>query len=105
MDTVNIRHVSPVSTLEIARLIEAGLIVLSQPLLHWVRHSGEDLVLETLPFSHEVAAEAYALPGEFHRDPADRQLVATARLANCTFLTADQRILAYPHVATQDCRL
>ena len=105
VDTVNTRYVSPVSTLESARLMEAGSIILSLPLLQWVRRSREDLILETLPLTHEIASESYSLAGEFHRDPADRQLVATARLRNCTFLTADERILAYPHVATQDCRI
>ena len=46
--------------------------------------------------------EAYALPGTFHRDPADRVLVATARRDGLTLVTADDRILAYPHLRTQD---
>ena len=54
--------------------------------------------------SHEVAMEAYALPGTFHRDPADRVLVATARRDGLTLVTAGARILAYPHVRTQDAR-
>ena len=54
--------------------------------------------------SSKIAAEAYRLPGEFHRDPADRILVATARLESWTLLTADRRILDYPHVRTKDAR-
>ena len=54
--------------------------------------------------SHEVAMEAYALPGRFHRDPADRVLVAAARKNAMTLVTADDRILASPHVRTQDAR-
>jgi PIN domain nuclease of toxin-antitoxin system len=38
------------------------------------------------------------LPDTFHADPADRIIAATARLKNCTILTADKKILAYPHV-------
>jgi PIN domain nuclease of toxin-antitoxin system len=34
----------------------------------------------------------------------DRILVATARLHQATLLTADERILAYPHVRTEDCQ-
>jgi len=34
----------------------------------------------------------------FHRDPADRIVTATARLKNCILLTADRKILDYPHV-------
>ena len=37
----------------------------------------------------EIAIEAYALPGTFHRDPADRILVAAARREGLTLVTAD----------------
>ena len=48
--------------------------------------------------------EAYALPGEFHTDPADRILVASARLHGLRLVTADQRILSYRAVQTQNAR-
>jgi PIN domain nuclease of toxin-antitoxin system len=38
------------------------------------------------------------LPDTFHADPADRIITATARLNDYTILTADKKILAYPHV-------
>lgn len=38
------------------------------------------------------------LPGDFHRDPADQIIVATARLLGCPVVTADEKIRAYPHV-------
>jgi PIN domain nuclease of toxin-antitoxin system len=44
------------------------------------------------------------LPGKFHRDPADRILVATARALGITLVTADQRILKYRGVRTQNAR-
>ena len=96
--------VSPISTVEIARLLAAGEIDLSVALAEWVARSMADLAAHTIAVSHEVAMEAYALPGTFHRDPADRVLVATARRDGLTLVTADDRILAYPHVRTQDAR-
>jgi PIN domain nuclease of toxin-antitoxin system len=63
-----------------------------------------DLSAQTVSVSHEVAMEAYALPGVFHRDPADRLLVAAARQHGLTLVTADERILAYPHVRSRDAR-
>ena len=96
--------VSPISTLELARLAVAGEIELSIALADWVTRSMADLAVHTIAMSHEVAMEAYALPGSFHRDPADRVLVATARRNGMTLVTADDRILAYPHVRTQDAR-
>lgn len=97
-------RVSPISTLEIARLVAAGEIELSITLAEWVARSMADLAAHTVAVSHEVSMEAYALPGTFHRDPADRVLVATARRDGLTLVTADDRILAYPHVRTQDAR-
>jgi len=43
----------------------------------------------------QIAVESYALPDVFHRDPADRLIVATARVANATLMTRDRRILEY----------
>ena len=96
--------VSPISTLEIARLAAAGDVRLSIPLLDWIAQSLADLSAQTIPMGHDVAIEAYALPGAFHRDPADRLLVAAARRNGLTLVTADDRILAYPHVRTQNAR-
>ncbi len=96
--------VCPISTLEIARLVAVGDIRLSMPLAEWIGRSMVDLAAQTASVSHEVAMEAYALPGRFHRDPADRLLVAAARRNGLTLVTADDRILAYPHVHAQDAR-
>ncbi len=96
--------VCPISTLEISRLVAVGDIRLSMPLADWIVQSMAELSAQTLSVSHEIALEAYALPGTFHRDPADRVLVAAARRNGLTLVTADDRILAYPHVRTQDAR-
>ena len=97
--------VCSISTLEIARLVAAGEIALSMPLTDWVAQSLADLAAETISVGHDVALEAYALPGEFHRDSADRVLVAAARRNGLTLVTADDKILSYPHVRTQDARI
>ena len=68
------------------------------PLRDWIEQSLVALAAETVPVTPEMAAEAYALPGAFHRDPADRVLVAAARLQGWTLVTADDRILKYPEV-------
>jgi len=53
-----------------------------------------------LPITAEVMAEACSLPPPIHRDPADRVLIATARLERLTLVTTDGKIRGYPHVAT-----
>jgi PIN domain nuclease of toxin-antitoxin system len=42
-----------------------------------------------------IAIESCKLPGTFHADPADRMLVATARIKKLTLVTRDARILKY----------
>jgi PIN domain nuclease of toxin-antitoxin system len=47
------------------------------------------------PLEPETALSASYLPGQLHRDPADRLLIATARELDVPIVTRDQRILAY----------
>ncbi len=96
--------VCTISTLEIARLIAAEAISLAIPLSTWIAESLRDLGAATLPVTHEIATEAYALPYPFHKDPADRVLVAAARIHQLMLLTADERILQYPHVQAMDAQ-
>ena len=70
----------------------------------WISESLQGLIADTVSLSHEIAVGAYDLPGEFHRDPADRILVATARVHDFTVVTPDSRILTYPHVLARDAR-
>jgi PIN domain nuclease of toxin-antitoxin system len=48
---------------------------------------------QVLPIDVEVAAEVAALGGSL-RDPADRTIVATARIHRLRLVTSDQRIIA-----------
>ena len=97
--------VSPVSSLEIARLAWGGRLTLAGRLQTWITESLRALLADTVPLTHEIAITAYDLPGKFHRDPADRMLVATAMVHDLTLVTADERILAYPHVLSLDARV
>lgn len=96
--------VSAVSSLEIARLVAGGLLELRGSLDRWVRAAVDSIEARSMVVDHRVAIEAYKLPGRFHKDPADRLLVATARLHDLTLVTADERILAYRSVRTLDAR-
>jgi PIN domain nuclease of toxin-antitoxin system len=97
-------YVATISSLEIARLIDVGLLELEGELDRWVRDSTDALQCCTLEMSRAVAIGAYGLPGAFHKDPADRILVATARKHDLTLVTADERLLAYDAVRTLDAR-
>ena len=96
--------VSTVSTLEIARLASRGRITLAGRLRTWISESIEALLAGTVEVTHEIAMVAYDLPGEFHPDPADRMLVATAAVHDLVLISADERILEYPHLRSLDAR-
>ncbi len=91
-------YVSPMSSAEIACASERGRIKLDQHWKTWFRHYIDlnKWQLENIDLS--VVEEAYSLPEFLHDDPVDRIMVATARLKNFSLLTADKKILAYPHV-------
>ena len=57
------------------------------------------------PVEPAIALDSVRLPGEFHADPADRFLIATARHWTAALVTADAAILEYSaagHVPTID---
>ena len=92
--------VSAVSCAEIACASERGRIDIDRHWRRWFRHYVELNGWTVLPIDLDTVEEAYALPDPFHRDPADRLIVAAARGLSAPVVTADARILDYPHVKT-----
>jgi len=99
-DLDNVRLLSAISALEIARLIYFGKLHFSRPLSDWLHASMRALMATAIDLTPAVAVEAYSLPGQLHQDPADRILVASARLSSAILVTADKRLLNYKHVRT-----
>ena len=93
-------YVSPISCAEIACASERGRIELDCHWRTWFRRYVEQNEWRVADIDLLTIEEAYALPEPFHRDPADRIVVATARRLDCAVVTADRKILAYPHVQT-----
>ncbi|MGL4621755.1 type II toxin-antitoxin system VapC family toxin [Chroococcidiopsis sp.] len=91
--------VSIISCWEVAKLVENNKLVLSCSVSEWLNdalaYPGVQLLDLTLP----IVVESTQLVG-FHRDPADRIIVATARIYNCPLLTVDEKILNYSNVQT-----
>lgn len=80
------------SLLEIALLLEGGSLQnKATPEDLFGQLAGHPLV-EILPLSIEIANEVVQL-GSGLRDPADRTIVATARVYHLRLLTSDQRII------------
>ena len=86
--------VSDISLWEVATLYSLGRIRLKVPLREWLEKAVSPPLVRRFGISPVVAAELAVLPDSFHRDPADRILVATARVLGATLLTRDHRIIS-----------
>ena len=93
--------VSTISCWEVAKLVQYGRLNLplsvDQGLDKALAYPGINL-LELTP---RICIESTQLPGDFHRDPSDQIIVATARVYNCPIVTVDKKIQAYPFVENQ----
>lgn len=87
--------VSAISVWEIAQLEAIRRIELSQDVRTWVGRALAFPGVRLKGLSPAIAIESTRLPGSLHRDPADRILIATARLTGAALVTCDTRILAY----------
>ena len=90
--------VSAISCWEVAKLVERGRLTLPCPVLDWLQQALSYPGVRLIELSPRICAESAQLPGEFHRDPADQIIVATARILDAPLVTVDGKILAYPHV-------
>ncbi|MEQ1862463.1 MAG: type II toxin-antitoxin system VapC family toxin [Chthoniobacteraceae bacterium] len=90
--------VSAISCWEVAKLVERGRLTLPCPVFDWLQQALAYPGVRLIDLSPRICVESTRLPGEFHRDPADQIIVATARVLNAPLVTVDGKILAYPHV-------
>jgi PIN domain nuclease of toxin-antitoxin system len=88
-------HASAVSVWEIGLLVAKNRITLSAPVKDWVQHATTLPGLRLHPLDWQSALESTLLPGMPYADPADRLLIATARISGYTLVTRNQRILDY----------
>lgn len=95
---------SAISCWEVAKLVQRNRLILPVPLDDWMDQALAYPGIQLLDLSPRVAVESVQLPGDFHQDPADQIIVATARLHNVPLITADKLILKYPHVHTISAR-
>lgn len=91
-DEKNPLLVADITLWEIATLSSLGRIKLHLPVRDWLEQAVAPPLVQLQPITPAVAAAVAALPDSFHRDPADRILVATAQVLGATLLTNDRRI-------------
>jgi PIN domain nuclease of toxin-antitoxin system len=92
--------ISAMSAWEIAMLVEHDRLVLSMDVDNWISTVADIDAVRFMPIDVEIAMKSVVLPGEFHKDPADRMIVATARKLAAPLVTKDDKIRGYPHVKT-----
>ncbi len=85
--------ISCISLWEIATLHSLRRIHVEMPLVQWLKQITHTPEIQLCSISPEVAAEVAYLPNTFHRDPGDRIIVSTARVAQARLLTSDRRIV------------
>ena len=85
--------VSAITFWELAMLQERNRIQLPLPIADWRQHVLDDGVTE-IPVSGDIGIAAVNLR-DFHPDPADRIITATALIYSAQLITADMGILSW----------
>jgi PIN domain nuclease of toxin-antitoxin system len=89
----------------VARLVSAGdTDDRTVPFPGRVEAAAHPRTVRLVPISVPVAAGIAALPPSFHRDPADRVIVATCRVLGAALVTKDRLIVRSRLVSRWDPR-
>ncbi|PYX07586.1 MAG: PIN domain nuclease [Acidobacteria bacterium] len=97
-DPQNELWLSPVSTWELVVLCQKGRLIVDRDIDLWIAHKLGTVRLKEAPITHLVALELARIRTQ-QRDPADRFLVATAKVFDLTLVTADERLLSTPDIS------
>lgn len=100
-------RVSPISVWEVAMLEAKGRISLSRPINDWVGAALRAPGVRLESMSPEIAIDSTRLPGSPHGDPADRILMASARVLGGRLATCDAGIIDFSksgHISVLDSR-
>ncbi len=92
------RCVASISLWEFAMMAQRGRILLTISPQEWLQHALDSINTRLLHLSADIAVDTCNLPGEFHKDPADRLIVASCLKHGAPFLTLDQDIKKWGYV-------
>jgi PIN domain nuclease of toxin-antitoxin system len=90
--------VCSISLLEISRLVNQNKLILPCSVQEWFNIALAQQGVVLLSITPQIAIDCYSLPGDFHKDPADRIIVSTARIYDVPLVSVDEKILAYSYV-------
>ena len=92
--------ISSISVWEIAVKQSLGKLTLPLPMPEWLELAQQQPGTTIEPLAAIDAMQSAYLPGGFHKDPADRILVAIARRYDIPIVSRDSKIRSYPYVKT-----
>ncbi len=102
-DPGNELWLSPISLWEVLTFCQKGRLLLFPTPPEWIANALATVPMREAQVTYQVANEtgSVQLP---HRDPADRFLIATARVFDLTLVTADERVIEARSVAVLENR-
>ena len=92
--------VSSISALEICRLVKEGKLELINSADVWLEKIESLPFIKFIPVDNRIAIASVNLPDFYHKDPADRIIIATAMSYGAVLVTSDRRMLTYLPVQT-----
>ena len=96
----NTLGVSVISCWEIAMLVAKGRLRLGIDVQDWIEGALKYKGIRLIDMTPEIAALATRLPGDFHKDPADRMIVASCLRHGSALITMDRSIQVWGHIQT-----
>lgn len=81
-------------------LSQRGNLRLPDETQHWLRTAASDPRIVVIPIGPETAMRAALFSDDYHRDPADRILMALTITGDYVLVTEDRRILSYQEIST-----
>lgn len=81
-----------ISLWEVAMLVDRRRLTLAIPFDAWLEAAAHPRTVRLQPVTAGIAAEVARLPAAFHRDPADRLIVATCRVLGAPLVSKDRLI-------------
>lgn len=81
-----------ISLWEFATLVDMGRVEIDGSVEEWLRIAASPSTVKIQPITPSIVAETNRLPATFHRDPADRLIVATTQMLGLPLATKDRKI-------------
>lgn len=87
--------ISAISVWEVATLVSKKRILLRTSIHEWINQALSQPGIALVPISPAIAVESIVLPNGLNADPADRMIVATARIKSLVLMTRDENMQQY----------